>query len=51
MITFNAIKTKQGWVWAGGFAAVFGLMQLYYISSAILQKRRRIKALEELKKL
>ena len=51
MVTFNTIKTKKGWVWAGGFAALFGIMQTYYIGSAIMQKRRRIKALEDVKKM
>ena len=47
----NTIKTKKGWVWAGGIAALFGVMQTYYIGSAIMQKRRRIKALEDVKKM
>lgn len=51
LITFNTIKTKKGWVWAGGIAALFGVMQTYYIGSAIMQKRRRIKALEDVKKM
>lgn len=51
LITFNTIKTKKGWVWAGGIAALFGVMQTYYIGSAIVQKRRRIKALEDVKKM
>ena len=51
LVTFNTIKTKKGWVWAGGFAALFGVMQTYYIGSAIMQKRRRIKALEDVKKM
>jgi hypothetical protein len=51
LVTFNTIKTKKGWVWAGGFAALFGIMQTYYIGSAIMQKRRRIKALEDVKKM
>ena len=51
LVTFNTIKTKKGWVWAGGFAALCGIMQTYYIGSAIVQKRRRIKALEDVKKM
>ena len=50
LVTFNTIKTKKGWVWAGSCLAVFGLMQTYYVGSAILHKSRRIKALEEVKK-
>ena len=51
LITFNTIKTKQGWIWAGGVLAVFALIQMYYIGSAILQKRRHLRALEDVKKL
>merc|ERR1719271_2141568 len=36
--TVTPVKTKQGWIWAGGVIAVFALIQMYYIGSAILQK-------------
>ena len=51
LLTFNTIKTKKGWMWAGGLLVVFLLAQLYYIGSAILQKRRHLRAVEDLKKL
>ena len=51
IITFNTIKTKKGWMWAGGAVVVFGLIQLYYIVSAIMQKRRHMRALDDVKKM
>ena len=50
-LTFNTIKTKKGWMLFLGLVALFALVQLYYIGSAILQKRRHLRALDDVKKM
>jgi len=50
-VTFNVIKTKSGWIYAGGFVIFLCGVQLYFIGKAVLHKRRHLRALEDVKKL
>jgi len=51
VVTLNNIKTKQGWMIAGGVIIALLLVQLYFVLSAVLQKRRHVLALEEVTKM
>ena len=49
IVTLNNIKTKEGWMIAGGFIIFALLVQLYFVGSTVLQKRRHLRALDEVK--
>ena len=51
VLTLNAIKTKEGWMSAAVIGLVLFIIQLYYVGSAVLHKRRHLRALENVKKL
>lgn len=51
MITLNNIKTKQGWMFAGGMIIFLLVVQLYFVSSTVLQRRRHLRALEDVKNM
>ena len=51
LITFNTIKTKQGWMTAGGVVIALLVVQLYFVGSTVLQKRRHLRALEDVKNM
>ena len=45
----NNIKTKEGWMAAGGVLVFVLVLQLYFVGSTVLHKRRHLRALEEVK--
>jgi len=49
VVTLNNIKTKEGWMIAGGLIIVVLLAQLYFVGSSVLHRRRHLRALEEVK--
>ena len=51
IVTLNMIQTKEGWSIAGGGLLAVLFLQLVMISKAVLQKRRHVRALEEVKKM
>ena len=51
LLTLNMIQTKRGWMIAGSGLVLVLLVQLYFIGCKVLQKRRHLRALEEVKKL
>ena len=51
ILTLNMIQTKEGWTMAGGAILLILLAQLLLISKAVLQKRRHLRALEDVKKM
>jgi hypothetical protein len=51
VITFNTVQTKKGWMTAAGILIVLLVIQLYYIAAAVLQKRRHLRALDDVKKM
>ena len=51
VLTLNMIKTKQGWMAFAALALLAICAQLYFIGSAVLHKRRHLRALEDVKKL
>ena len=51
ILTLNMIQTKEGWTMAGGVLLAILLLQLMLISKAVLQKRRHLCALDEVKKM
>jgi len=50
LLTFNMIKTKKGWMYAGGALAAILIVQLFFIVKAMMARRRHMKALTELSK-
>lgn len=44
------IKTKKGWMYAGGALAAILIVQLFFIVKAMMARRRHMKALTELSK-
>lgn len=44
------VKTKKGWMYAGGVLAVVLMVQLYFILRAMMARRRHMNALTELSK-
>jgi len=50
-VTFNALKTKSGWKQAGGVLLALLALQVIMIGQAVLQKRRHLRALDEVKKM
>ena len=51
VVTLNQIRTKEGWTYAGAVILAILLLQLVLISRAVLQKRRHLRALDEVKKM
>jgi hypothetical protein len=51
MLTLNVIQTKQGWITAGGIVLLLLFVQLVLVAKAVLQKRRHLRALEDVKKM
>merc|ERR1719478_160887 len=51
VMTLNMIQSKEGWTMAGGAILLILLAQLLLISKAVLQKRRHLRALEDVKKM
>jgi hypothetical protein len=50
VVTLNTVQTKKGWMTIGGLLVVVLLIQLVSVAKAVLQKRRHLRALDELKK-
>ena len=50
MLTLNVVQTKQGWMTVGAIGVLYLVMQMYLVTSKILQKRRRLRALDQAKK-
>jgi hypothetical protein len=50
-MTLNMIQSKEAWTMAGGAILLILLAQLLLISKAVLQKRRHLRALEDVKKM
>lgn len=51
VLTFNVIKTKQGWMVAAFIVICLVALQLHVIGSKVLHKRRHLRALEDVKKM
>jgi len=51
VITLNTIKTKKGWLMVAALCLGLFMVQLYFIGSAVLQKRRHLRALDDVKKM
>ncbi|KAL1525473.1 hypothetical protein AB1Y20_020330 [Prymnesium parvum] len=51
VITLNNVKTKEGWMFAGGIIIFLLVVQLYFVASSVLQKRRHLRALEDVKNM
>ena len=51
VLTLNQIQTKRGWMRAGGLLVFVLVVQLYFIASKVMQKRRHLRALEQVKKM
>ena len=51
MLTLNTIKTKRGWMIVAAFGLCLFMVQLYFIGTAVLQKRRHLRALDDVKKM
>ena len=51
VMTLNMIQSKEAWTMAGGAILLILLAQLLLISKAVLQKRRHLRALEDVKKM
>ena len=51
VLTLNVIQTKQGWIVAGGIVLLLLFAQLVLVAKAVLQKRRHLRALDEVKKM
>merc|ERR1712228_256651 len=49
ILTFNVIKTKQGWMAAAVIVICLVAVQLHVIGSKVLHKRRHLRALEDVK--
>merc|ERR1712083_228196 len=49
VLTFNVIKTKKGWMIVLAIAMCLFGVQLHFIGSAVLHKRRHLRALEDVK--
>jgi len=50
VVTLNVIQTKKGWMYAASLLVLFLLVQLFFIAKAVLQKRRHLRALDDLTK-
>jgi len=50
IVTLNIIQTKKGWMYASSMLVVFLVVQLFFIAKAVLQKRRHLRALDDLTK-
>merc|ERR1719201_2403438 len=51
IITFNIIQTKQGWTVAGSVLFSALLLRLVLLGKSVMQKRRHLRALDEVKKM
>uniref|UniRef100_A0A7S4BJE8 Translocon-associated protein subunit beta n=2 Tax=Chrysotila carterae TaxID=13221 RepID=A0A7S4BJE8_CHRCT len=51
VLTLNVIQTKSGWTVAAVLALIAIGAQLYFVGSTVMQKRRHLRALEDIKKL
>jgi hypothetical protein len=51
IVTLNIMQTKEGWKSVGAVGIGLLILQLLYIAKAVLQKRRHLRALEEVKKM
>ena len=51
VVTFNTLKTKSGWKQAGGVLLALLALQVIMIGKAVLQKRRQLRALDEVEKM
>uniref|UniRef100_A0A7S0J731 Translocon-associated protein subunit beta n=1 Tax=Calcidiscus leptoporus TaxID=127549 RepID=A0A7S0J731_9EUKA len=49
--TFNIIKTKQGWMVAAFIGICLVAVQLHFVGSKVLHKRRHLRALEDVKNM
>ena len=49
--TLNCIQTKQGWTYVGGVALTLVLLKGITWSQTMLQKRRHLRALDDVKKM
>ena len=50
IVTFNVLKTKAGWKQAGIVLLGLLALQVLMIGKAVLQKRRHLRALDEMTK-
>jgi len=48
--TLNIVQTKKGWMYASSLLVFFLVIQLFFIAKAVLQKRRHLRALDDLTK-
>ena len=51
IVTLNIVQTKEGWSYAGGILLAFIALQVMLVAKALVDKRRHLSALEEVKKL
>ena len=51
VLTLNTIKTKRGWMLVAVCLLALFVVQLYFIGTAVLQKRRHLRALDDVKKM
>jgi hypothetical protein len=51
ILSLNMIKSKRGWMVLAALVLVVSCVQVFFIGSAVLQKRRHLRALEDVKKL
>jgi len=51
IVTLNIMQTKDGWMRVGAVGIGLLVLQLLYIAKAVMQKRRHLRALEEVKKM
>jgi len=51
LVTLNVIQTKEGWTYAGGILLAGVVLQLLLVGKAVMDKRRHLRALDEVKKM
>ena len=51
VVTLNVVQTKEGWKQAGTVLLALLALQLIIVGKAVLQKRRHLRALDEVKKM
>jgi len=51
ILSLNMIKSKRGWMVLAALVLVIICVQVYFIGSKVLQRRRHRRALEDVKKL
>mmetsp|Transcript_45327 Transcript_45327/g.90495 ORF Transcript_45327/g.90495 Transcript_45327/m.90495 type:complete len:93 (-) Transcript_45327:226-504(-) len=51
VLTLNTVQTKKGWMTIGAILVGLLLIQLVYVGKAVLQKRRHLRALDDVKKM